>query len=645
MNIYKLRPNTTIDFAAEELKKYLRMMMPGKGDVTIDLRPDAKDGFRLGLFEDFNIPCESTDPYQDDIVHIEASAEGGILAGSNPRSVLFAVYRLLKLNGCRFFYPGAEGEYIPMKDLEPTSYHKMADHRLRGHSLEGAASLEQTLAYIDFHAKEELNTFSLLLVDNYQTKYYNHLHNEQNRPPEEYDGKVAESQWRALYECELTKRGIRIISGEHDLIPTALGLEMTDLQLYRSGQKQISEDLVPLLAFARGRRHLYNRNIIDTNLCYSNPKARELIVNRAVEMAQEKPYLDYLGVGLADSSRNHCECEECCKKRPSDWYVMLLNEVDAKFTELKIPMRILFSFYVDTMFAPLEERLNNPDRFILQFCPIARSYMASITEDIVLPEPLPYIRNAWTPPKNTEEAFALFREWQKVFPGPCGVFEYHFWRHQYRDPGTMAFARRVYEDSLSHRAMGTCGCTQDGSNKSYFPNGFAEYIYAETLVNRDLDYEQELKNYYSVLYGNDWEMVVSYLKRVSNAFSFAYLEGEQSSDPSRGTHYNPAHAADLGEVAELAAEIRSVYKKRKPANIRVQGLAWRLLMRHAEYCEGFAAVMMEKCVGHDRLALEKYAKFLLEFGKHDYETERYFDFNLAASANAIIVNRMPAIEQ
>ena len=164
-------------------------------------------------------------------------------------------------------------------------------------------------------------------------------------------------------------------------------------------------------------------------------------------------------------------------------------------------------------------------------------------------------------------------------------------------------------------------------------------------MNRDLDYEKELEDYYTALYGAEWQQVVSYLKRTSNAFSFAYMEGEQSSDPSRGTHYNPAHAADLANVAELGAEIRSVYKKRKPTNIRVQGLAWRLLMRHAEYCEGFAAVMMEKCVGHDRLALEKYDQFLAEFGKHDYETEHYLDFTLAASANAIIVNRMPAIEQ
>ena len=117
-----------------------------------------------------------------------------------------------------------------------------------------------------------------------------------------------------------------------------------------------------------------------------------------------------------------------------------------------------------------------------------------------------------------------------------------------------------------------------------------------------------------------------------------------SADPKRGTHYNPEHAANLAAVAELGALLRSIAAKRKPGKIRVQGLAWRLLLRHARYCEGLAAVMQEKCVGHDRLALEKYEQFLQEFGKYDYETERYLDFGLAANSNLMIIKQMPAIE-
>lgn len=117
LHIKKMRADHVIDFAAEELKKHLRMMMPDVPDIEISLEADANDGIRLGLMEDFGLPMETTEPSLDDIVQIDTDEEGGILAGANPRSVLFAVYRFLKLNGCRFLFPGFDGEYIPKQKI------------------------------------------------------------------------------------------------------------------------------------------------------------------------------------------------------------------------------------------------------------------------------------------------------------------------------------------------------------------------------------------------------------------------------------------------------------------------------------------------------------------------------------------------
>ena len=70
--IHKITSNPTVDFAAEELKKYLRMMMPREGEITIDYAPDATDGFRLGLMSDFGLDTsEAEDTYLDDIGHID----------------------------------------------------------------------------------------------------------------------------------------------------------------------------------------------------------------------------------------------------------------------------------------------------------------------------------------------------------------------------------------------------------------------------------------------------------------------------------------------------------------------------------------------------------------------------------------------
>ena len=118
--IKKVRLDYAIDFAAEELKKYLRMMMPECGDIDIRYAPEAKDGFRLGLMEDFGLDTsESDDITLDDIIHIDTDENGGIIAGDNPRSVLLSVYEFFRQNGCRWLMPGVDGEFIPMQDIKP----------------------------------------------------------------------------------------------------------------------------------------------------------------------------------------------------------------------------------------------------------------------------------------------------------------------------------------------------------------------------------------------------------------------------------------------------------------------------------------------------------------------------------------------
>ncbi len=114
LKINKISSCSPVDYAAEELKKYLRMMMPECGDVVIKYDPDAKDGFRLGLMQDFGLDVSDADDTElDDILYIDTDTTGGIIAGSNPRSVLLAVYEYLRQNDCRWLMPGVDGEYIP----------------------------------------------------------------------------------------------------------------------------------------------------------------------------------------------------------------------------------------------------------------------------------------------------------------------------------------------------------------------------------------------------------------------------------------------------------------------------------------------------------------------------------------------------
>ena len=104
LKIYKVSNGSAIDFAAEELKKYLRMMMPECGDIAINdicisFNPLGADGFRLGLFSDLGIEGEALDVRFDDMLYAECNEKGGVIAGINERSVLLAVYEYLRQKG------------------------------------------------------------------------------------------------------------------------------------------------------------------------------------------------------------------------------------------------------------------------------------------------------------------------------------------------------------------------------------------------------------------------------------------------------------------------------------------------------------------------------------------------------------------
>ena len=630
LQIKKKRADHVIDFAAEELKKYLRMMMPQCGDISISYEPNAADGFRLGLLEDFSLPCEAEDPVLDDVIHIDTTTDGGILAGSNPRSVLFAVYRLLRENGCRWLYPGVDGDYVPMQDIAATQYHKLADHRFRGHCNEGAESQQAMLETIDFYAKQELNVYMLEfdIPFVYYNWYYSHPHNENNRPPEPVTPQQV-LQWKRQCEAEIAKRGLQFHDMGHGWTAEPFGISSTDGWAAHENV-ELSQEQRQCLAEVNGVRELWHGVALNTNVCMSNPKVRTTMATAIADYAENHQNVTYLHVWLADGNRNHCECAECQKGRPSDFYLMVMNELDDILTARGLATRVVFIIYYDSLFTPETVRIRNPQRFSLLYAPITRTYSASIKEDAVIPEAAPYIRNAWKTPVSAEANMAFLRDWQKFWTGPAFSYEYHFWKHQCYDLGGLYISRRIYEDIRALKFMGLDGFVEDGSQRSFFPNGFAIYIYAETLMNRDCDYDAVLEDYFSHIYGDAWQEVKAYLQKVSDVFDFSYMAGEKSIDPNKGKHYDPARAERLAAVKALAAEGRAIAKAHLAMPNRPQTVSMRLLLRHAEYIEGVAQFMSQKAQGYDEAAREQASAFFQDFGKYEFEMERYFDFFLAS---------------
>ncbi len=637
--ICKLTDDRVVDFAATELKKYLRMMMPECGDIPITrCTTPAADAFALGVMADLGLDTsEAEDLSLDDILHIDTTDVGGVIAGSNPRSVLLAVYRFLRENGCRWLYPGIDGEYIPVKDVQATKYHKMADARYRGQCNEGAESQQCMLETIDFTPKIGMNVY-MIEFDNpftYYNEYYNHRHNEKNRKkePVTYD---TVKQWKRACECEIEKRGLQLHDMGHGWTAEPFGISSIE-GWKKVDESQIPDDIRQYLALRKGSAEVASRRFcggvpLNTNICLSNPEARRKVARYVADYAVAHPNVDYTHVWLADACNNHCECAECRKMRPADWYMMMMNELDEELTARGSDARIAFISYVDTMWAPEHISIKNPHRFALLFAPIARKYLTSLDVTGGKGQTMPYIRNQLRMPKTIEDCYAYLSDWRKLWGGTVFCYEYHFWINQYFDVGGMYFARRISEDIKSMVRAGIGGLIEDGSQRSFFPNGLGFYVYGHTLFDPESDVEELTRDYFKHAYGAHADFAYDYLKRITDLFEFAYMKGEATTDREKGKFFDPARAERMKSILTVSENAKKYIEENVNCPARVQTVSMQLLSHHADFCAGLAKCMIPKCEGKHDEAAELFRAFFEEFGKREVEIERYYDQYMCVSA-------------
>ena len=644
--INKITSDPVVDFAAEELKKYMRMMMPRCGEISIRYAPDAKDGFRLGLMQDFGLDTsEAVNTELDDILHIDTESDGGIIAGDNPRSVLLAVYRYLKLNGCRWLYPGVDGEFIPVKDVESVFYHKLADCRYRGQCNEGAESQEAMLEAIDFTAKLGMNVFMLEfdIPKVYYDWYYSHHFNNQNRDPEPVSAETV-LQWKKACEVEIAKRGLQFHDMGHGWNAEAFGI--SSLGGWTADESNtVPEESRKYLAMINGERGIFKGIALNTNFCMSNPEARKIVVNTACDYAKLNTNVDYLHVWLADSQKNHCECDACRKKTPSDWYVILLNDIDRELTARGLTNRIGGCIYSETAYQPTTEHLNNPDRFIFILGAITRSYCYSVKKDPVIEKFTPFVLNKSGRPETIEEHIVRAKLWREFAASPQIAYEYHFWKHQHYAPGTLSFARRLYEDVLSYKSNGFEGIIEDGSQRSFFPNGLSFYVYAETLLDNGVVFDDVVRDYMEHAYGEAYPLVMEYLKAIDESLPQSYLESRHTYNIDVNQYYNP----DMEPIIRSTEGITRMYEEKFSAykNLpkRVQTVSVRLLLKHCELCRSLASAIALKSVGKDSEAREEMERFMSEFGKHEQSIERYYDHTQHYAAYHMIFSKISDLNQ
>ena len=479
---------------------------------------------------------------------------------------------------------------------------------------------------IDFTPKIGMNIF-MIEFDNpkvYYDNYYLHRGNERHFEPEPVSPEQI-LQWKRQCEAEMSKRGLQFHDMGHGWTAEPFGFDTTD------GWTRTSSDVPPekkkFVAEVNGERIFNNGIPLNTNFCMSNPEARKKVVDYIAGYASFATNVDYLHVWLADGFNNHCECEECKKMIPSEYYLMMMNELDEELTRRKLATRIVFICYLDTTWAPEIVKLKNPDRFSLLIAAITRDYTIPVDKnlDVSTVKLSEYSRNKNDFPSDVNEYIAHGQNWARHCGVHSFVYEYHFWVKSYQDVGALDFAEVLYKDVIGYKANGCNGIVEDGSQRSFFPNGFNFYVYGSTLFDTSVKFEDLLKDYFSHAYGEDYEKVIDLLRGIGKNFDFKYVAGDMSSKNKSQDWYNPEMLPKLRECKKLLADFKPFAKGHRVNSQRVQTIAYKLLYRYIELCEGLCDVYMLKCAGLDYEALDKYKDFMYEYGKYESEMLPYYD--------------------
>ncbi|MBQ9778453.1 MAG: DUF4838 domain-containing protein [Clostridia bacterium] len=629
MKISTTTANETVAFAATELRRYLSMMMPTGGAISLSLASPCSEGFRIGLMQDFSLDVSDVrDCALDDIIYMDTTENGGVIAGNNPRAVLLAVYEYLRQNGCRWLFPGPDGEFIPQKLIQPVKLRHVPSLRYRGWCNEGAMARQTMLDMIEFTPKVGMNVMMIQfrVPKAFYSRYYEHRRNQENFAPLSIT-KEQVMQWTSECECEAAKRGLQLHTMGHGFTIEPFGVDTSE-----AWAKISEDDLTPenreYLAMIDGKRAFFGGTPINTNFCMSNPKARAKVAEYITEYAKAHPGADYVHVWLADAHNNHCECDACRQKTPSDWYMILMNDIDAALSAKGLQTRIVFIAYVDTSWAPLTEKIQNPDRFTLMLAPITRNYTFTLPAGRVTATPLPYQHNNNTMPQTLDDYLAYYTEWKKSWSGTSLCYEYHFWQHQHYDPSGLALAKRIYEDVRVYKSFDIDGLIQCGSQRSFFPHGLAYYVHARTHFDQSLSFEEIAADYFLHAFGENYKEFLALFAEVEKAIPMAFMEGKLGTVKTPGSSrnfYNPALSAQLEDAAALADKALALVAANRPCSELIQSTSLRLVELFASFLKPLARFLSLKAKGEDAEAVACSEELRVAFGKHEPELMRYLD--------------------
>jgi len=644
ITVHYLSREEPLRFAARELKRYLKAMTGRtvRSRAESSYQPGAA-GVWVGRMDAFPHVVSArliTNPHPfDDAIFVTARDGHAVVAGVNPRSVLFAAYRYLEELGCRWFRPGRAGERVPHA-IDPlavrVALEESPSYRHRCICIEGSCSEKHVRAMIDYAAKRGFNAYFFQFRDSWA--FFKRWHSQEQprgRKTTPFSPQDASAICDRLKD-EISKRGMIVHRVGHGWTCEPFGIGGGD---WLATGTRPPRDVRKYLALVDGRRSFHKGVPINTQLCYSNPRVRTIMARAVADYAETHPDEEVVHFWLADGSNNFCECSRCRDTRPSEFYVMILNDIDELLVERGLSTRVVFLAYVDLLWAPQEQRIKNPDRFILMFAPITRDYSMSFADDRSGTTKVgPYVCNRLEFPTSPRANLKLLRGWVEHFKGDCVDFDYHLWSAQARDPGQMSLAKVLFEDVSALGKLGMAGFISCQLTRVCFPTGIYMHVMGKGLWDSQLSFREETERYFADLFGSAGSQVCSYLNRVSSLWNSALVWGEKRDPASRKT------------VLQALSKLQALVKRSLPLMERSAGgsdpivaEAWRLLVEHAWYLRKLAELWGSAVLGDTAEAVGLYQEFEGELRRRLPRFHHVFD-TWAATRNIRSLIRKKGVE-
>lgn len=625
LKILYIDGNQTVSFAGRELKRILEQVDSNLEVALCGMESSqGNEGIWLGTYEALGLKSPKVeDTRYDDAYKIDIHGLNGVIAGTNPRSVLLGIYRYLRELGCAWVRPGDKGEIIPKRSIKDfaVKLEESAAYRHRGVCIEGAVNFDHVNEMMKWLPKIGMNAYfnQFWTPFTFYDRWYQHTDNPMLKPETVSVSDVSGFVKSQLHE--IRENDMLYHATGHGWTCEPFGLEGLGWYNYDG---ELPDGYQELLALVDGKRELFGGIPLNTNLCYSNPTVREKMIGSIVSYCQKNPDVNYLHFWLADSMNSHCECDECIKQRPSDNYVGLLNELDEQMSKEGIQTKIVFLLYFDLLWSPQKNKIKNQDRFVLQFAPISRTYSYSyLTEQSGhdTEEPYPFEYNKLKLPRSVNENLAYLRKWKTIFKGDSFVFDYHLWRDHLRDVGYAQISKVLFEDMHGLKKMGLNGMMSCQAQRVFSPSALPMLLMADALWDADSDYESCVNTHYRQIYGSSWRQVREYLEGVSKYFDSAYLRQEKNRvnpEVRKGYElaelhikkFQPYIDAQLAQGTELHPVVRDSFV---------------ILKHHADLALLLCEALKHKSAGEDSLVQPAWEKAVEYARSHEYELKDEFD--------------------